>query len=256
MINEIITQNFLLITLAGFFLGLDKGGFRNLSVVCMYLLLLIIPSKQVIGILAPIYLIGDILPIYLYRKDINFNAVKSFTPLALGGIIITSFFASFIDDKNFTLFISFFILLMVVMVTFQEVKKYKNKNDGYKQKPISKATTLFLSLLSGITTVSNAAGAITSIYFLRKTDEKKEFVGSTALFFITLNITKVIIFTLFWKNINLETLKVSLSVLPGMIVGLGSSIFLVKVIPQKIFNIIIIISVYYIAIMLLVENLM
>lgn len=257
MTYDFIASNFIILTIAAFFLGLDKGGFRNLSVICMYLLLSIIPSKQVIGILAPIYLLGDIVPIYLYRKDINFKAVKYFVPLAIIGIIITSFFASNIDDKLFTIFISFFLLLMVVMITYQEINKYyKNKkNISDEKKPLNKLFTLFLSFLSGICTVSNAAGAITCIYFFRQTKEKKEFVGSTALFFFCLNITKIIIFAFFWKNITSDTLKITVSMLLGLSIGIGASIYLIKIIPQKVYNFIVILSVYYIVIMLFVKNL-
>lgn len=257
MINNLFDSNFVILTIAAFFLGLDKGGFRNLSVICMYLLLSIIPSKQVIGILAPIYLLGDIVPIYLYRKDINFKAVKDFAPLAILGIIITSFFASFIDDKLFTIFISFFLLLMVIMITYQEIIKYfkSKKMINDEKKPLNKPFTLFLSFLSGICTVSNAAGAITCIYFFRQTKEKKEFVGSTALFFFCLNLTKIIIFAFFWKNITIDTLKITASMLFGLFIGIGASIYLIKIIPQKIYNFIVILSVYYIVIMLLVKNL-
>ncbi len=257
MSNSIIANNFIILSLAAFFLGLDKGGFRNLSVVCMYLLLTFIPSKQVIGILAPIFLLGDILPIIIYRKHINFKAVKYFVPLAILGTIITSFLASFIDDRVFTIFISFFLLLMVVMITYQEIKKYIDHKKGIAidLKPLNKPFTLFLSFLAGVSTISNAAGAIVCLYFLRQTKEKKEFVGSTALFFISLNITKTIIFVLFWKNINIETLTITASMLPGLLVGLLASIGLIKIIPQKIYNFVVILSVYYIIVVLFINNL-
>lgn len=262
MINNYIfsNNNIIILSIAAFFLGLDKGGFRNLSVICMYLLITIIPSKQVIGILAPIYLLGDLAPIYLYRKHINIKSVTYFIPLAIIGIIITSFFANLIDDRMFAIFISFFLFLMVIIISFQEIKKYINKKNNKDSKneikPLNKGATLFLSFLSGITTVSNAAGAITCIYFFRQTKEKKEFVGSTALFFLSLNITKIIIFIFFWKNINLDTLKITVTMLPGLFLGILASIYLIKIIPQKIYNIIVILSVYYIAIMLFINNLM
>lgn len=258
MATDFILSNFLLLTIAAFFLGLDKGGFRNLALVCMYLLLKVLPSKEVLGILIPIYLLGDTVPIYLYRKDINFKAVWYFVPLAILGIIVTTFFASSIDDKNFTLFISFFILLMVIMVSFQEISKYirKKKKIYLENKPISKPITLFLSFMSGITTVSNAAGAITCIYFFKQTKTKREFVGSSALFFFSLNLTKIIIFAIFWNNINIETLSITFSMLLGLFIGIASSTFLIKIIPQKVYNIVVLISVYYIGIMLFVKNIM
>lgn len=256
MFNEFISSNFILLTIAAFFLGLDKGGFRNLAIICMYLLLSILPSKEVIGILAPIYLLGDIAPILLYKSDINTKAVYSFAPLAIVGIIITSFFASNIDDQKFTVFISFFILLMVVMVSYQEINKYRNnkRNKVTKEKPLNKPLTLFLSFMAGITTVSNAAGAITCIYFFKQTDKKQAFVGSSALFFFILNLTKIVIFIFFWKNISFETLQITLSMLLGLFIGIGTSVFLIKIIPQKIYNIVVIISVYYVGIMLFIKN--
>ncbi len=254
MQSEFILSNIIIISIAAFFLGLDKGGFRNLSVICLYLMLSIISSKQVMGILAPIYLLGDILPIYLYRDKINYKAVVSFAPIAIIAIIITTFCISDFNDKNFTLFVSIFLILMVIMISISEIKKNRNNNIDEKLKPLNKITTIFLSLMAGITTVSNAAGAITCIYFFRQTKDKHEFVGSTALFFFSLNITKVIIFAFFWKNISIDTLQITIAMLPGLILGLIASTYLIKVIPQKIFNIIVLLSVYYIAFMLFFKN--
>jgi len=70
-----------------------------------------------------------------------------------------------------------------------------------------------------------------------------------------LNITKIIIFAFFWKNISFDTLKITGAMLLGLSVGIGASIYLIKIIPQKVYNVIVILSVYYIVIMLFIKTL-
>lgn len=67
MVENIIKNHFFILFIASFFLGLDKGGLKTLLVVCMYFLTMIVDSKYMLSILAPIMFIGDIIPIYIYR---------------------------------------------------------------------------------------------------------------------------------------------------------------------------------------------
>ena len=123
MEQNIIQNHFIIIFLASFFLGLDKGGLKTLLVLCMYFLTMIVDSKDMLSVLAPIMFIGDIIPIYIYRKKVNKKAVFSFLPYVITGILIAGFLSKNLEDKYFTLIIGVFILTMAIMMNINQYRK-------------------------------------------------------------------------------------------------------------------------------------
>jgi len=84
-------------------------------------------------------------------------------------------------------------------------------------------------LLAGFSTmVGNLAGAFSNIYFLAIKLPKNEFIGTAAWLFFIINLFKVPFHIWVWETINLESLKISLTLIPAVISGLLLGVFLVK----------------------------
>lgn len=250
MAQNIIQNNFFILFIASFFLGLDKGGLKTLLVLCMYFLTMIVDSKYMLSVLAPIMFIGDIIPIYIYKKDINKKAVFSFLPYVIAGILIAGYFLNKLNDKSFTLILAIFILTMAIMMNINQLKKEKNK----EKKPLTPFVKTILGFITGLSTLSNSAAAITNSYFFRETKTKEEFIGSSSAFFFFVNGLKLIVIGFLWKTITLDTLVISIAMIPGAILGIYISTKFIKKMPEKVFKIIILISIYYVGIMLLIKN--
>ena len=91
-------------------------------------------------------------------------------------------------------------------------------------------------LLAGFgTTVGNAAGPVMSVYLISRGLPKERFMGTWAWFFLIVNLAKVPIF-LSLGMITPGTLGFDLVLLPMAVVGalVGKRLFLI--IPQKLFN--------------------
>jgi uncharacterized membrane protein YfcA len=258
MALEIIKQNFIILFIASFCLGLDKGGLKLLLVVCMYFLTKIVPSKDMLSILAPIMFIGDIIPIYIYRKDVNKKAVFSFLPYVIIGIILAGFLSKNLDDSNFTVILALFILMMAVMMSVSQYKNSKKTDEQLNEikRPLSPAVKTVLGFITGVSSISNSAAAITNMYFFRETKTRQEFIGSSSAFFFFVNALKLIVIAFLWRTINAQTLLLAAAMIPGALVGIFVATKLIKVMPEILFKIIILISVYYVAVMLLIKNFM
>ena len=103
--------------------------------------------------------------------------------------------------------------------------------DAKKVKKIPSHWTFAASfgVLSGFTTmVGNLAGAFTSIFFLAHRLPKNVFIGTAAWLFFIINIFKIPFHVWVWGTITWDTLKISLSLLPALVMGLGSGVFLVR----------------------------
>lgn len=254
MAQNIIQNHFFILFLASFFLGLDKGGLKTLLVLCMYFLTMIVESRYMLSLLAPIMFIGDIIPIYIYKDKVNKKAVFSFLPYVIIGIFIAGFVLKDLSDKYFTLIIAIFILTMAVMMNFNQYKTSHAKVEKII-KPLSPLVKTGLGFITGVASLSNSAAAITNSYFFRETNTKEEFIGSSSAFFFFVNALKLLVIAFIWKTINIDTLILSFAMIPGTLCGLFVATKLIKKMPERLFKIIIIISVYYVGIMLLIKNL-
>ena len=76
--------------------------------------------------------------------------------------------------------------------------------------------------------VGNLAGAFSNIYFLAIRLPKNEFIGTSAWLFFIINLFKVPFHVWSWGTINLTSVQISLSLIPGVVIGFGLGVFMVK----------------------------
>ena len=94
-----------------------------------------------------------------------------------------------------------------------------------------------MGLLAGATTMmANAAGPVMVLYLLSIHFPKQKFIGPAAWFFFIVNWIKVPLMTNL-DMINLTSLKMDAAVFPAVVAGALTGIWLLKRIPQRLFNI-------------------
>jgi uncharacterized membrane protein YfcA len=98
--------------------------------------------------------------------------------------------------------------------------------------------------------IGNAAGPIITLYFLSMRLPKNEFIGTGAWFYLIMNVMKVPFHVFVWKTINLNTLILNILVAPVILFGAFIGIHVVKLIPEKIYRVFIIISTIFAVIFL------
>ena len=86
--------------------------------------------------------------------------------------------------------------------------------------------------------VGNAAGGIMTIYFLVKNIPKREFVGTSAWFFLTVNLIKVP-FYVYLGLINSASLTFNAWMVIPIVLGAYIGAKVLPYIPQKVFQILI-----------------
>jgi len=109
-----------------------------------------------------------------------------------------------------------------------------------------------MGIMAGITTmIGNLAGAFSNIYFLAMRLPKNHFIGTAAWLFFFINLFKLPFHIFVWKTINAESLRVFILLIPGLLLGLGSGVFLVKKITDRFFRKMILILTAFGALVLL-----
>ena len=211
--------------------GTTKTGMPGLGILIVPLMALVLPARQSTGILLGILILADLFAITYHRHNARWGHVLRLLPAAFAGIVAGYFGLKFVNDRQLKPIIGVIVLLMLGFNYWRS--RIKGEDAPV---PTQLWFAVVLGFMAGVTTMmANAAGPVMIIYLLAMRLPKVEFVGTSAWFFFVVNWLKVP----FSANLELmtaESVKLNLMMLPFIAVGAVTGIFLLKRIPQKIFN--------------------
>lgn len=211
--------------------GTTKTGMPGLGILIVPLMALVLPTRQSTGILLGILILADLFAITYHRHNARWGHVVRLLPAAFAGIVAGYFGLRFVNDRQLKPVIGGIVLIMLA------VNYWRTKVKGEDAPvPTQWWFAIVLGFLAGVMTMmANAAGPIMIIYLLAMRLPKVEFVGTGAWFFFVVNWLKVP-FSASLDLMTAESVKLNLMMLPFIAIGAVAGIFLLKRIPQKVFN--------------------
>ena len=148
------------------------------------------------------------------------------------GVVVGFFILSRIDNQTLKPLIGLIVLVMLVVRLRSIIR------DGGKESTVPPFFAPVMGFFAGVTTMlANAAGPVMILYFLAMKFDKKKFIGTGAWYFFIINWIKVP-FMAHLDMITLPSLKMDVMVFPAVVLGALTGIWLLKRIPQRLFNII------------------
>ncbi|WP_324777913.1 sulfite exporter TauE/SafE family protein [Virgibacillus senegalensis] len=231
-IFELSLLQWMIVILCALFIGFAKAGIPSLGILVVTVMMFVFPAKQSVGILVPMLIIGDIFAVTYYRRNVVWKYLLSLLPWVMAGILSGYFVLDYINSDQLKPLIGVIVLSMVILHLFQS----KMGEKFNQMLPESKWFTIFMGMLGGFTTmVGNAAGGVMAVYLLVKGLPKQEFIGTGAWFFLIVNLIKIP----FYISLGLITINSALFNLwmaAAIIVGAFLGVYLIKLIPQKTFQ--------------------
>lgn len=225
----------MIVIICAIFIGFSKAGLPNSGILVVTILMFVFPAKESIGILLPMLIVGDIFAVIFYRRNVIWKYLVSLMPWVLIGTLLGYLVLDKINSEQLKPMIGSIVLLMIIIHVWRD-----RLGERFNQLlPQSKWFTSFTGISGGFTSmVGNAAGGIMTIYFLVKNIPKREFVGTSAWFFLIVNLIKVP-FYIDLGLINYESLAFNAWMVLPIIAGayIGSKVL--PYIPQKVFQILI-----------------
>ncbi len=214
--------------LAAFLVGLSKGGLPAVAMLSVPLLSLQMPPLVAAVLLLPIYILADMVGVYLYRREYSSENVKVLIPAGVLGVLIGWATASVVSDKMVTL------LIGVMGITFcLYTWSRRNRNIPATRPQVKKG--LFWGTLSGFTSfVAHAGGPPFQVYMLPQKHPKMVFAGTTTLVFAVVNLAKIIPYSNLHPYTR-DTLTVSLILLPVAALGTLAGKSLIQRLPEPLF---------------------
>ena len=212
-------------------IGIAKTGLPGAGILAVPLAAMAVPARESVGLVLPMLMFADLFAVGWYRHHAQWRHLVRLLPWTAAGLAIGFGLLSTLSNTSLKPVIGGIVLVMLTL-RFRSLSGKTPADDAAH----SPAFAPVMGLTAGATTMlANAAGPVMTLYLLAMRLPKHHFIGTSAWFFFAVNWIKVPFYT-HEKLITAASLQTNLILLPVVAVGAILGIFLLKRIPQKLFN--------------------
>lgn len=217
-------------------IGMAKTGLGGMGMLVVPIMANIFGAKASTGIVLPILIMADVFGVSYYHRHAEIRQLIKLVPSTIIGIFVAIYIGDIINTEQFQILLAVIIISGIVIMIWNWRRALTITPNIY--------VASIAGFMGGFTTmIGNAAGPVMTIYFLSMGFKKNSFIGTTAWFFLLVNIFKVPFHITIWKTITWETFLFDLMTLPMILVGVIIGIWVVKRIPERPYQIFLMISI-------------
>lgn len=217
--------------------GLSKTGVPGVSLPAILLMTMAFAGNEKASVAAilPILLLGDCFSVWYYRQHADWKRLLTLFPYTAAGMVPGVLVLLWVNNAQFKQVLGWTVLGLLAL-------EFCRQKFRWEAMPGRWWFSALLGVSAGFgTMVGNAAGPIMSVYLVARGMRKEQFMGTWAWFFLIVNSSKAPIFLAMKCGGGPDLLTpVSMNfiflVLPGVIVGalVGRRVF--TLIPQRLFD--------------------
>lgn len=217
---------------AAFFVGVAKTGVPGIGILVVPMMVLAVgDARQAAGWLLPILCMADVFAVIYWRRHAEARKLFALAPWVLAGLVGGAFALS-LPESTIRVIVGLIVLLMMIA--------YLRRRYWSAGEAVSVPAAPYGIAAGFATTVANAAGPVMNLYLLSKRLPKEEFVATGAWFFFIINLTKVPVYV--WHGLfTTRSLMFDAMMLPPVLAGAVTGRWLIHRIPNKLFEIMVII---------------
>lgn len=220
--------------------GAAKTGIPGLGFLAVPLLAVTLrPNESLsVGMLLPMLCAADVMAVWLYRRNPAIHHLWHLLPWVLPGMFLGACILAYMPNASLGPAIGGIVLVMILVHLWRNWRKHSE--------PPGRIAGAGFGVTAGVTTtVANAAGPIMSIYLLAQRMPKEEFIAAGAWFFFVVNLLKLPIYWImphFGTHkllISADTLLIDACLLPAVVLGSLVGRRVVPHIPQRAFELVV-----------------
>jgi uncharacterized membrane protein YfcA len=245
-IAELDVAFFLLAGLAALLVGLSKGGLSMAGALGTPLLAMVMSPVKAAALLLPIFVVSDWFGLYAYRREFDRRNLMILVPAGIAGIGIGWLSSAVVSDRMVGL------LIGVIGIAFC-LNAWRLRHHPPPPRPADIPRGLFWGAIAGFTSfVSHSGGPPYQVYVLPQRLSKSVFAGTTTITFAAINLVKLLPY---WQlgQLDLANLKISLLLMPIAVAGTFVGVWLVRIIPQRTFFLLVHAALFVLSIKLVVD---
>jgi uncharacterized membrane protein YfcA len=216
---------------AALLVGLSKTGVPGVAIPAVLLMTEAFSGseKTSVGALLPLLLVGDLFAVSYYRHHAQWKRLWRLLPYVAAGMVPGVLVLAFVDDRQFKSLLGWMVLALLGLEVCRQ-------RFGWTRIAGRWWFVGGMGLLAGFgTTVGNAAGPAMTVYLISRGLPKEQFMGTWAWFFLVVNLSKAPVFVGL-RMITPITLAFDAVVVAAVVAGalIGRRLF--AIIPQRLFN--------------------
>ncbi|MFD7878696.1 sulfite exporter TauE/SafE family protein [Streptomyces sp. NPDC059766] len=195
---------FAALAFAALLVGFSKTAVSGANTVSLAIFAAVLPARASTGVLLPVLIVGDLLAVRTYRRHAHWPTLLKLFPAVVAGVVLGTLFLEWADDGAVRTSIGAILLLMAGVTVWRrrrsdaaETTDAAEAADGRDEPDAVTGRAVRLKarsygVLGGFTTmVANAGGPVMSLYLLSAGFRKLGFLGTSAFFFLIVNVGKV-----------------------------------------------------------------
>ena len=183
---------------AALLVGFSKTAVSGANTVSLAIFAAVLPARESTGVLLPILIAGDVLAVLTYRRHAHWPTLWRLFPAVAVGVVVGTVFLVWADDEVVRTSIGAILLLMAGVTVWRRRRAEAEAAEAAEDDPDAVSTPAgrikarSYGVLGGFTTmVANAGGPVMSMYLLSAGFRKLGFLGTSAFFFLIVNVSKV-----------------------------------------------------------------
>ena len=244
--NFLETPQLLTMVIVSILIGMAKTGVHGAGMMSVPILASVFGGQVSSGVMLPLLILADVAGVWYYHRHASWGHLKILFPWAAIGVIGGTMIGSSINDYTFKMVMSVTILVSVVIMILLE--RYSESI------PEKKSFGYSMGVAAGFTSmVGNLANSVMAVYLLSVRLPKNIYIGTTAWFFLVINLFKLPFHVFVWNTIEQKILILDLMMLPFILVGAVTGIWIVKKFSDKHYRWFIILMTVVSAVFMLVK---
>jgi uncharacterized membrane protein YfcA len=207
-------------------IGTAKTGAPGVGTLIVPLMVMVVgDARYAAAWTAPILSTGDIFAVVYWRRHADARKLFSLIPWVVAGMAAGAF-ALGLTEMVLRRTIGIIVLAMLALNLRQRY---------YPGVRVANAAAFYGIAAGFATTIANAAGPVMNMYLLSRRLSKEQFVATGAWFFFVVNLAKVPIY-LWYGLFSAQSLVFDLLMVPAVICGAFMGLWLIRKIPQSLFD--------------------
>ncbi|MFD1658300.1 sulfite exporter TauE/SafE family protein [Streptomyces caeni] len=189
---DISLWGFAALAAAAMLVGFSKTAVSGANTVSLAIFAAVLPARASTGVLLPVLIVGDVLAVLTYRQHAHWPTLWRLFPAVAGGVVLGTLFLVWADDAVVRTSIGAILLLMAAVTIWRRRSAGQQDEPGSVTTRAGRIKARSYGVLGGFTTmVANAGGPVLSMYLLSAGFRKLGFLGTSAFFFLIVNVSKV-----------------------------------------------------------------
>ena len=195
---------FAVMALAALLIGFSKTAIGGLGVVAVALFAAVLPARQSTAAILTVLIVGDVVACWHYRRDPDWALIRRLLPAVLPGLLLGTAFLAVVDDTTLRRSIGGVLLVLLLLQLWsrtRQAERVATAGDRPEDATVADAPAAGRRHPAGAwaagtgmgftTMTANAAGPVMTLYLSALGIDKRRFVGTSAWFFLIVNLVKV-----------------------------------------------------------------